>query len=244
MRLTADLIANSPSYMNAVRDRELYLRGNKIQAVENLGASRDQHDTIDLSDNDIRHLNNFPRLLRLRTLICCNNRVARVADELGEQLPRLNTLVLTNNALAELSDVASLGTFKELEHLVLIDNPVSRREHYREFLIWRCPSLRVIDFQRVRDQERSAAKTLFELADGELTSLAKSILEPKNAKVFVPGEGVGGVSGGSAGASGSSVPTIGLSAADQAKIREAIKNAKSLEEVAKLERMLRAGHIP
>jgi hypothetical protein len=40
MRLTADLINNSPSYMNAVNDRELYLRNNKIQVIENLGASK------------------------------------------------------------------------------------------------------------------------------------------------------------------------------------------------------------
>ncbi|KAI9598196.1 L domain-like protein [Syncephalis fuscata] len=246
MRLTADLIADSPSFMNAVRDRELDLRNNKLQAIENLGASKDQHDTIDLTNNDIRILHNFPRLHRLQSLICCNNRVGRIANELGEQLPNLETLVLTNNALTELSDLASLGDLKQLTYVTLLDNPVTRREHYREFLIWRCPALRVIDFQRIRDKERVSAKKLFETAEGELTSLAKSIIEPKVAKVFTPGEGVGGVAGGSiAGASaGGSVPTIGISAEDQAKIQEAIKNAKSLDEVAKLERMLRAGHVP
>ncbi|KAI8057882.1 L domain-like protein [Syncephalis plumigaleata] len=243
MRLTADLIADSPSFMNAVHDRELDLRNNKLQAIENLGASKDQHDTIDLTNNDIRILHNFPRLLRLQTLICCNNRINKIASEIGEQLPNLQTLVLTNNALADLSDLASLHDVKQLTHIVLLDNPVIRRDHYREFLIWRCPTLRVIDFQRIRDKERVAAKKLFETTEGELTSLAKSIIEPKSTNVFTPGEGVGGVAGSSTTAGGS-VPSIGLSAEDQAKIREAIKNAKSLDEVANLERMLRAGHVP
>ncbi|RKP22475.1 hypothetical protein SYNPS1DRAFT_31924 [Syncephalis pseudoplumigaleata] len=117
---------------------------------------------------------------------------------------------------------------QQLAYIVLLDNPVIRREHYREFLIWRCPTLRVIDFQRVRDKassatimmmiERHAAKKLFETADGEPTSLAKSILEPKSANVFTPGEGVGGAAAAAA-VAGGSVPSIGISAEDQAKIR-------------------------
>jgi hypothetical protein len=39
VRLTADLILRSPQYFNAVREREIDLRGNKIAAVENLGAT-------------------------------------------------------------------------------------------------------------------------------------------------------------------------------------------------------------
>lgn len=118
---------------------------------------QDQHDTIDLTDNDIRQLHNFPRLLRLRTLACCNNRIARISPEMGEQLPNLETLILTNNALAELSDLVSLNVLTQLTHITLVDNPVTRREHYREFLVWRCPSLRVVDFQRVRDAVSASA---------------------------------------------------------------------------------------
>jgi U2 small nuclear ribonucleoprotein A' len=38
-KLTVDLIANSPQFMNPVNDWELSLRGNKLQVIENLGAT-------------------------------------------------------------------------------------------------------------------------------------------------------------------------------------------------------------
>ena len=41
--------------------------------IENLGATLDQFDSIDLSDNDIRKLDGFPFLKRLRTLILNHN---------------------------------------------------------------------------------------------------------------------------------------------------------------------------
>ena len=49
MRLTADMIARSPAFINPVKDRELDLRGNKIAVIENLAATQDQFDSIDLS---------------------------------------------------------------------------------------------------------------------------------------------------------------------------------------------------
>ena len=36
---------------------------------------QDQFDTIDLSDNDIRKLDGFPHLKRLKTLLLHNNRI-------------------------------------------------------------------------------------------------------------------------------------------------------------------------
>ncbi|PQE26293.1 U2 small nuclear ribonucleo A protein [Rutstroemia sp. NJR-2017a BBW] len=39
MRLTAELIQNSLSYLNPLKERELDLRGHKIPAVENLGVA-------------------------------------------------------------------------------------------------------------------------------------------------------------------------------------------------------------
>jgi len=38
MRLNAELIARSPAFINALKDREIDLRGNKIAVIENLAA--------------------------------------------------------------------------------------------------------------------------------------------------------------------------------------------------------------
>nr|CAD7417078.1 unnamed protein product [Timema poppensis] len=51
------------------------MTGYKIPVIENMGATLDQFDTIDLSDNDIRKLDGFPLLKRLKCLLLNNNRV-------------------------------------------------------------------------------------------------------------------------------------------------------------------------
>lgn len=40
-----------------------------------MGATLDQFDTIDLSDNDLRKLDGFPHLPRLKCLLLNNNRI-------------------------------------------------------------------------------------------------------------------------------------------------------------------------
>lgn len=49
--------------------------GYKIPQIENMGATLDQFDTIDFSDNDIRKLDGFPQLPRLKCLLLNNNRI-------------------------------------------------------------------------------------------------------------------------------------------------------------------------
>ena len=56
--------------------------GAKINAIENLGATQNQFDSIDLSDNAIIILEGFPKLPRLKTLLLSNNRVTRIARKL------------------------------------------------------------------------------------------------------------------------------------------------------------------
>ncbi len=77
MRLTADMIARSPAFLNPLKDRELDLRGNKIAVIENLAATQDQFDSIDLSDNEIRKVECMAVLPRLSTLLLNNNRISR-----------------------------------------------------------------------------------------------------------------------------------------------------------------------
>jgi U2 small nuclear ribonucleoprotein A' len=40
-----------------------------------VGGSQDQFDTVDFSDNDIRKLDGFPLLKRLKCLLLNNNRI-------------------------------------------------------------------------------------------------------------------------------------------------------------------------
>lgn len=229
-RLTAELIAESPQFTNPVKDRELDLRGNKIAVIENLGATLDQFDTIDFSDNEIRKLDGFTLLRRLKCIIVNNNRVCRIAEGLETCLPKLETLVLTNNSIEDMCDVDPLVTIKTLTYLSLMRNPVAHKPSYRQYVIFKLPQLRVLDFKRITLKERKESLAMFGGKKGEEQIRALS----KRPKTFNPGE-----------LAAAPTPSKAQPSTDQIqRIRLAIANAKSLEEVQQLEAMLKAGQIP
>lgn len=85
-------------------------------------------DAIDFTDNDIQILGNFPLSPRVTTLLLARNRVANIQPALSTALPNLQNLVLASNNLAQLADLDTLGQFSRLTHLVLADNPVTKKE--------------------------------------------------------------------------------------------------------------------
>lgn len=113
---------------------------------------QDQHDCIDLTDNSIVLLGNLPLLKRLRTLLLANNRIATISPSLHLSASNLTTIILTNNNVTELGDLEPLRELRCLKYLSLLGNPVTGRKLYREWLVWRIKSLRVLDFQRIRDK--------------------------------------------------------------------------------------------
>jgi len=227
MRLTAELIGRSISLINALKQRELELRGNKIPMIENLGATQDQFDVIDLSDNEIKKLENFPLLKRLATLLLSNNRIQRIAPNLHESLPNLETLIMTNNNIGQLPDLDPLASLNgSLRHLALVDNPVTKKQHYRLYLIHKLPKLRVLDFKRIKQKERQDGEKMFGGEGGQ--KLKKEI-----AKTYVPGELID-----DAAQTAKQVELL------RGVIEQAIKNATSVDEVAQLEAALAAGRLP
>ncbi|KAI0080004.1 L domain-like protein [Panus rudis PR-1116 ss-1] len=240
MKLTPELIEAVPSTLNPVKERQLDLRGYKIPAIENLGITKDQHDCIDFTDNSITVLGNIPLLRRLRTLLLANNRISSISPSLHLSVPNLTTLVLTNNNIAELGDLEPLKDVKGLKYLSLLGNPVRDKKWYREWLAWRIPGLRVLDFQRIRDKERQAAKSLFLTVDGLPTQLATTIsqtVSTHTAKAPVTSdEPKAVVVPGKAGRL--------MSKEEAEKVREAIARATSVDEIRRLERQLKEGFLP
>ncbi|KAF2658721.1 U2 small nuclear ribonucleoprotein A [Lophiostoma macrostomum CBS 122681] len=235
MRLTTDLINNSLSFINPISERELDLRGHKISAIENMGAARD-NDAIDFTDNDIAQLGNFPLQPRLRTLFLAQNRVSSIQPNIAFSIPHISTLVLTNNRLAELSDLDPLEGFKKLVHLSLLQNPVTRKEHYRYWVIWRSPSVRFLDFVKVKEAERQRAEALFGTKE-QPTELAQTIMNTKSKSYIVPTYSNGDDT------STSSKSRIWTDD-ERKRMRAAIQNASSLQEMARLEKDFAEGRIP
>ncbi|EUD64801.1 U2 small nuclear ribonucleoprotein A' [Plasmodium inui San Antonio 1] len=158
MRITVDMINDAHQTKNPSNENTIVLRGNKITVIENLGVTKDYFECIDLSDNEILKLNNIPYLQRLKTLILCNNKIARIDSDIFENIPNLNSLVLTNNKLEKLTDLNSLFKAKKLTRLSLLENAVSKLENYREYLIYNLPSLRYLDFIKIKMKDREAAE--------------------------------------------------------------------------------------
>nr|XP_023698805.1 U2 small nuclear ribonucleoprotein A' [Paramormyrops kingsleyae] len=229
VKLSAELIEQAAQYTNPIRDRELDLRGYKIPVLENLGATLDQFDTIDFSENEIRKLDGFPLLRRLKTLLMNNNRICRIGEDLEQSLPNLKELILTNNSIQELGDLDPLASIKSLTLLSLLRNPVTNKKHYRLYVINKIPQLRVLDFQKVKLKERQEAEKMFKGKRG--AQLAKDIA--KRTKTFTPGANLQ-----------AEKRKTGPSPADVEAIKNAIASATSLAEVERLKGLLQAGQIP
>ena len=234
MRFTADLAVHAAQRMNPLGEREVILRGYKIAAIENTGTLKDQFDVIDLSDNEITRVGNFAPARRLTTLLLHNNRVATIDDNLGDQLPSLETLMLCHNRLESLTQLAGLNSLKKLQHLSCIGNPIKRLEHYRSFLIATVPSLKTLDFKKIKAAEREKASQLFP-EDGESTADLTLVSATADAAQPPPPPPRSGAP---------PAALANLTAEQKAAIRRAVANASTPAEVDALERQLRAGVIP
>lgn len=226
MKLTVELVEGAAQYIHpATKDRELDLRGYKIPAIENMGATRDQFDSIDLTDNEIKKLENFPLLKRVTKLLLSNNRISRIGDGLHESLPSLSWLILTNNEITELADIDSLSSLSQLSCLSLINNPIATKADYRLYVIHRLPQLRLLDFRRIRRREREEANKLFSGKKGKI--LEQEIRQ--KVSTFVPGEELA-----------HSKPQK-RSPAEVLAIKKAIEKATTLDEVQRLKQQLNSG---
>ena len=146
MRLNADLISKTQQYLNPLNQFYIDLRGYKIPYLENLAATNDQFECIDLTENDITKLEELPKLTRLETLLLANNKVTAIDPDFAERCPKLDSIMLTNNRLCRLEDVDILATCKTLTRLSLLGNLVCNLPNYRLYTVHKIPSLRVLDF--------------------------------------------------------------------------------------------------
>lgn len=144
--------------------------------------------------------------------------------------------------ILQLKDLASLSPLfglKKLEILVLTSTAISQLPNYRSWLVHNLPSLRWLDFTKVKQKEREHARSLFVTDDGRPTSLATSM----------GGQSVSAEQAAS-GAKGAKTFEVdnaqnkGLTDEQKMRIRKAIEKAGTLEEIQRLKRMLADGFVP
>jgi U2 small nuclear ribonucleoprotein A' len=194
MSITVELIQRSQQYLNALNEREICLRGLNISVIENLGATlvilkQDQFEVINLTNNQIKKLEDSAHLRSLGTFLLSNNEISAIVPTFGSNYPRLENLVLTNNKvtfkkISNLSQLDNLSNCKFLKRLSLLNNPVTKVQNYRLYAIFKIPSLCVLDFQKVKDKERVLAKQIFETRESfeEVLEKRRKIDEKKWVK--------------------------------------------------------------
>lgn len=191
-------------------------------------------------------------------LLLARNRINHIHPKLAASIPNLTTLVLTSNNLGELADLDPLGDLSSLTHLVLMENPITRKEvrylfegglplylfssdariqHYRLWVIWRIPNVRFLDYRKVKDAERAQAKELFGTRE-EPTALASKIMGIKSRTFDVPSTTPGQL------APADKAIRVKLTDKERKKVEKMIREAKSLQEITRLERELNEGRIP
>jgi len=231
MRLTLELLQQAPQSLNPAKQRQLFLRGYKIPAIENLGGTNDAYECLDLSDNDLIKVGNFPPLKRLHVLMLMNNRISRIALDAFHPLPNLQAVMLTGNKLEKLVDLEPLTKLPTLERLSLLENPVTKVKHYRPYMISKCSkTLRILDFNRIKDKERKASALLFGGDRGK--KLMEEIAPPRE----VGKEASEGTA--------TEAKKAGPSPEVIEKIKKAIAEAETIEEVTRLEKALKSGILP
>lgn len=104
-------------------------------------------------------------------------------------------------------------------------------QNYRYYMLFRCPSVRFLDFQKVKDAERIHAAELFGTLE-EPTDLARSIAANKS-KGFPP-----------AAVNGTKRTHIKFDEQERARFEKMVMKAKSLEQVRALEKAFAEGRLP
>ncbi|KAH8930109.1 L domain-like protein [Atractiella rhizophila] len=234
VKLTPELL-QKPSYLSPLKDRELDLRGMKIPSIENLGILRNSVDSLDLTDNSIRSLTNFPVMSRLTQIIINNNPLNHINPHLGFNLVNLKHLSMMGCEFREFSQLLPLFALPSLQSLTLYGNPVKNAKYYREFLIFGCKKLRILDFQKVKDKERNTATDLFQVPSNPPapTALYTSLTSSTTFTQPTAPTGTQKVDKGRL-----------LTKEEKERVKRAVEAAGSAEEVQRLQRMLDQGLVP
>lgn len=106
-------------------------------------------------------------MTRLTTLLLHNNMIHKFGTNLSSTIHKLTSLMMNNNKLSSFSELMGLKGCKTLEHLSLLENPIYFKPNYRVYVIYLLPQLKVLDFQKITDEERKETKEFFQSLSGK-----------------------------------------------------------------------------
>jgi len=145
---------------------ELLLSGNCISKLEGLNHLK-QLEYLDLSNNNIASLDGiaFDQLHELKYLAVDNNHIMSLHGL--QNAPSLVEIYAGNNKIQYTREIFKLKSIMNLIILDLLGNELACESHYRLFLIYHLPHLKVLDGIPVSSSEGDMAKEAF---GGKLTT--------------------------------------------------------------------------
>ncbi|CCH58405.1 hypothetical protein TBLA_0A06120 [Henningerozyma blattae CBS 6284] len=235
MKFTPSTIIDAPSYGVDFFDgtfdvdkcvilRDLDLESDSATMNTSLASLAPSTNILDLTNNSLTVLPNLRNHKSLHTLLLARNRI-RTID--GRLLPsNLNNLVLSNNGITTLDQVNGLQHApKTITNLSLRGNQICHLEGYRTYILTLLPSLQILDFTKITQDERNAVKDgtiKLKQVSHQLQADSKAISEDKSLELM---------------------QHVVHKMTDERKkeLKLQLINATSLEEIDRLEKLLAGG---
>uniref|UniRef100_A0ABM5FBZ2 Leucine-rich repeat-containing protein 9 n=1 Tax=Pogona vitticeps TaxID=103695 RepID=A0ABM5FBZ2_9SAUR len=151
----------------------LFLQGNEISQIEGLDGLHLLQELV-LDHNKVKTINDnsFTKLGSLVALHLEENRLRELNNL--QPLGKLQKLFLGLNRIQDLSELEKLECLPCIKELSIYGNPVSRKICHRPFLIFRLPTLQVLDGVTISQEERTRA---------EVHLLEQQIFLPANSPI-------------------------------------------------------------
>lgn len=146
---------------------------------------------------------------------------------------------------------------------------MSQSQHYRYWILWRCPSVRFLDYSKIKDAERQRAVELFGTADAPtplaskvrlslrtfapqtfaclyMTDVTAQQISNVKSRTFTVPDSISSMTtkDGAEPATTDRVGRVKLTPAERKRVEQLIRDAKSLADITRLERELNEGRVP
>lgn len=226
MKLTANTIHNAPNVVNPEGKLTLNLRNLQITYIENLELTQDAFSVFDFTNNEIVELSGLPPFKNLETLLLANNSISTIV--LAPE--SLKSISLTNNNISRFGHILPLRHVL-LTSLVLLGNPIALDKSFRLFVVWLIPSLRVLDFVKVKESERVQAKEVFGNSFDEATPAALALIEGGDAPKVEKDTRL------------MKTTVKKLTKEQKEKLVGDLEKAESMEEIEKIQKALKDGYV-
>lgn len=236
MKFTPSVVIDAPGYYvdhfsggknvdKCVILRDKQLEGDSESMPVSLKHLSRPTNILDLTNNELKELPNLKHRTDIHTLLLGRNNIKYIN---GKKLPRhLRNLVLANNNISSISQLKGLHhSPKTLTNLSLRGNPICHLQDFRIHVIRYIPKLQVLDFQNVTKEERRLANSKIERSKDNAKDQLHKVSVPENRKRkdknielmnFVVEK---------------------MSEERKKEIKQQLANAKSLDEIMKLEKLV------